>query len=95
MCGLLRRNAGRYTPGEHRILWAVLVVASAYVGHKLWARLHLAFRARDLLLAPAFAAGFLWCARWWQREEQLRYAEYDAQDAAARRVAAKGAKKVE
>ncbi|EJT47466.1 hypothetical protein A1Q1_03721 [Trichosporon asahii var. asahii CBS 2479] len=93
--GLQRRQEGRYTPGEHRILWAVLVVASAYVGHKLWTRLHLAFRVRDLFLAPAFAAGFLWCAQWWLREEQLRYAEYDAQDAKAKQAAKKGGKKVE
>lgn len=93
--GLQRRQSGHYTPGEHRILWAVLVVATAYVGHKLWTRLHLAFRVRDLFLAPAFAAGFLWCAQWWLREEQLRFAEYDAQDAKAKLAAKKGGKKVE
>lgn len=96
MFGLLRRRGGRYTPAEHRILWAVLIAASGYVAHKLWTRLHLAYRVRDLFLAPAFAAGFLYCARWWQDQERLRYGEYDAQDAAARqRVAKGGGKKAE
>lgn len=82
MQGLRRLFAGRYTPNEHRLLWAILIASSGFVGVRLLTRLlEGAYRVRDLGLAPLLAGALFWSAGWWRRAEVERYAEYDRQDA--------------